>query len=66
MWREGHGPNLLFGALYTDRGWYYFLTRKGESKVDKKELTQSVRSAIPLASGASSIWAAATGPLLTP
>jgi hypothetical protein len=38
---------------------YYFLTRKGDSKVEKKELTQSVRSAIPLASAASSIWAAA-------
>jgi hypothetical protein len=32
MWREGHGPNLLFGALYTDRDGYYFLTRKGESE----------------------------------
>jgi hypothetical protein len=30
----------LFGSLYTDRGAHYFFTRKGESKVDKKELTQ--------------------------
>jgi hypothetical protein len=30
----------LFGSLYTDRGGHYFFTRKGESKVDKKELTQ--------------------------
>src|SRR6516162_10983876 len=29
----------LFGSLYTDRGGHYFITRKGESKVDKKELT---------------------------
>jgi hypothetical protein len=36
--------NGLFGALYTDRGRHYFLTRKGESKVDKKELTQVGRA----------------------
>jgi hypothetical protein len=34
----------LFGALYTDRGGHYFLTRKGESKVDKKQLTQVGRA----------------------
>lgn len=34
----------LFGALYTDRGGHYFLTRKGESKVDKKDLTQVGRA----------------------
>jgi hypothetical protein len=34
----------LFGALYTDRGGHYFITRKGESKVDKKTLTQVGRA----------------------
>ena len=34
----------LFGSLYTDRGAHYFFTRKGESKVDKKELTQVGRA----------------------
>ena len=34
----------LFGSLYTDRGRHYFFTRKGESKVDKKELTQVGRA----------------------
>jgi hypothetical protein len=34
----------LFGALYTDRGGHYFLTRKGASKVDKKDLTQVGRA----------------------
>src|SRR5215468_8719101 len=34
----------LFGSLYTDRGGHYFFTRKGESKVDKKELTQAGRA----------------------
>jgi hypothetical protein len=37
----GHG---LFGSLYTDRGGHYFITRKGESRVDKKELTQVGRA----------------------
>lgn len=34
----------LFGSLYTDRGGHYFFTRKGESKVDKKQLTQVGRA----------------------
>jgi hypothetical protein len=34
----------LFSAFYTDRGGHYFITRKGESKVDKKELTQVGRA----------------------
>jgi hypothetical protein len=34
----------LFGALYTDRGSHYFLTRKGETRVDNKELTQVGRA----------------------
>src|SRR5499427_10293664 len=34
----------LFGSFYTDRGSHYFFTRKGESKVDKKELTQVGRA----------------------
>jgi hypothetical protein len=37
----GHG---LFGALYTDRGGHYFVTRKGEGKVDKTQLTQVGRA----------------------
>ena len=34
----------LFGSFYTDRGAHYFFTRKDESKVDKKELTQVGRA----------------------
>jgi helix-turn-helix protein len=34
----------LFGSFYTDRGSHYFFTRKGESKVDKKGLTQVGRA----------------------
>src|ERR1043166_2481549 len=34
----------LFGALYTDRAGHYFITRKGESKVDKTQLTQVGRA----------------------
>ena len=34
----------LFGSCYTDRGAHYFFTRKDESKVDKKELTQVGRA----------------------
>ena len=34
----------LFGAFYTDRGGHYFITRKGDSKVDKKDLTQVGRA----------------------
>jgi hypothetical protein len=34
----------LFGAFYTDRGSHYFITRKGESKVDKTQLTQVGRA----------------------
>jgi hypothetical protein len=34
----------LFGALYTDRGGHYFITRKGETKVDKTQLTQVGRA----------------------
>ena len=60
--RGARSKSAIRRALY--RSWWVF-TRKGESKVDKKELTQSVRSAIPLVSAASSIWAAATGPLLS-
>jgi hypothetical protein len=41
---ETIGRKGLFGALYTDRGGHYFITRKGESKVDKKELTQVGRA----------------------
>lgn len=41
---ETIGRHGLFGALYTDRGGHYFITRKGESKVDKKELTQVGRA----------------------
>ena len=35
---ETIGRHGLFGALYTDRGGHYFITRKGESTIDKKEL----------------------------
>ena len=38
---DRHG---LFGALYTDRAGHYFITRKGESKVDKTQLTQVGRA----------------------
>jgi hypothetical protein len=41
----------LFGSLYTDRGGHYFITRKGESKVDKKELTQVGRALAQLGIG---------------
>jgi transposase len=41
----------LFSSLYTDRGGHYFITRKGESKVDKKELTQVGRALAPLGIG---------------
>jgi hypothetical protein len=34
----------LFGALYTDRAGHYFITRKGETKVDKSQLTQVGRA----------------------
>src|SRR5215470_9206204 len=34
----------LFGSFYTDRGSHYFFTRPGESKVDKKGLTQVGRA----------------------
>jgi transposase len=34
----------LFGALYSDRGGHYFITRKHGGKVDKKELTQVGRA----------------------
>ena len=37
----GHG---LFGALYTDRGGHYFITRKDQDKVDKTTLTQVGRA----------------------
>jgi len=41
---ETIGQHGLFGALYTDRGSHYFITRKGESKVDKAQLTQVGRA----------------------
>ena len=41
---ETIGRHGLFGALYTDRGGHYFVTRKGQDKVDKKELTQVGRA----------------------
>jgi hypothetical protein len=41
---ETIGRHGLFGALYTDRGGHYFITRKGESKVDKTQLTQVGRA----------------------
>lgn len=34
----------LFGALYTDRGGHYFITRQGSRKVDKTQLTQVGRA----------------------
>ena len=34
----------LFSSFYTDRGSHYFFTRKGASKVDKKDLTQVGRA----------------------
>jgi hypothetical protein len=41
---ETIGRHGLFGALYTDRGSHYFITRKGQDKVAKKELTQVGRA----------------------
>jgi hypothetical protein len=41
---ETIGRHGLFGALYTDRGGHYFITPKGESKVDKTQLTQVGRA----------------------
>jgi hypothetical protein len=41
---ETIGRHGLFGALYTDRGGHYFITRKGEGKVDKTQLTQVGRA----------------------
>src|ERR1700736_6963313 len=41
---ETIGLHGLFGVLYTDRGGHYFITRKGESKVDKTQLTQVGRA----------------------
>jgi hypothetical protein len=41
---ETIGRHGLFGAFYTDRGGHYFITRKGESKVDKTQLTQVGRA----------------------
>jgi hypothetical protein len=41
---ETIGRHGLFGALYTDRGGHYFITRKDESKVDKTQLTQVGRA----------------------
>jgi transposase InsO family protein len=38
------GRHGLFGALYTDRGGHYFITRKGQDKVDKTQLTQVGRA----------------------
>jgi helix-turn-helix protein len=42
--RETIAVHGLFGSLYTDRGGHYFITRKGESQVDKKQLTQVGRA----------------------
>src|SRR6516165_375373 len=42
--REMIAVHGLFGSLYTDRGGHYFITREGESKVDKNELTQVGRA----------------------
>jgi hypothetical protein len=41
---ETIGRHGLFGALYTDRGGHYFITPKGESKVNKTQLTQVGRA----------------------
>jgi len=41
---ETIGRHGLFGALYTDRGGHYFITRPGSRKVDKTQLTQVGRA----------------------
>jgi hypothetical protein len=41
---ETIGRHGLFGALYSDRGGHYFITRPGGSKVDKTQLTQVGRA----------------------
>jgi len=41
---ETIGRHGLFGALYSDRGGHYFITRTGGSKVDKTQLTQVGRA----------------------
>jgi len=41
---ETIGRHGLFGALYTDRGGHYFITRQGSRKVDKTQLTQVGRA----------------------
>ena len=41
---ETIGRHGLFGAFYTDRGGHYFITPKGNSKVDKTQLTQVGRA----------------------
>jgi hypothetical protein len=41
---ETIGRHGLFGALYTDRGGHYFVTRKDQDKVDKTKLTQVGRA----------------------
>ena len=41
---ETIGRHGLFGALYTDRGGHYFITRKDQGKVDKTQLTQVGRA----------------------
>lgn len=41
---ETVGRHGLFGAFYTDRGSHYFITAKGNSKVDKTQLTQVGRA----------------------
>jgi len=41
---ETIGQHGLFGALYTDRGGHYFITRKDAGKVDKTQLTQVGRA----------------------
>jgi hypothetical protein len=38
------GRHGLFGAFYTDRGGHYFITPKGNSKVDKTQPTQVGRA----------------------
>ena len=49
--REMIAVHDLFGSLYTDRGGHYFITREGESKVDKNELTQVGRALAQLGIG---------------
>ncbi len=41
---ETIGRHGLFGALYTDRGSHYFITRKDAGKVDKTQPTQVGRA----------------------